>query len=126
MRENSDPRAKNFKYDTYNKYMEMMNDSEVFDDPAPKLGYCYLKPRNYLSVACLESGLNAEDVKGAIDTLLEIKDERVKALTVRLRKDRTIRSVGNKAFTSLGKRMRSTSPPRQRKPLPSFSEVVGR
>ena len=53
------------------------------------------------------------------------KTARVEALTERVRKDRTVRQVGSKAFSTLGKRMRSASPPRGRATLPWFREIMG-
>ena len=53
------------------------------------------------------------------------KTARVEALTMSVRKDPTVRRVGSKIFSTLGKRMRSASPPGGRAPLPSFGEIVG-
>ena len=51
--------------------------------------------------------------------ILSVKIAQVEALTLRVRKDRTVRRVGSKVFTTLGKKLRSESS------LPSsFSEVI--
>jgi len=140
-----DRQAPNYKYDLSRKFMNIFHDAALFDPPVGQEGYVYTKPWRYLGVACLESGLDLNGVKNALskmqagmESLLRseligvhayanpvlVKAARVEALTLRIRKDRTIRSIGAKAFTTLGKRLRSTSPPRRRAPLPSFSEVM--
>ncbi|KAK0513949.1 hypothetical protein JMJ35_003671 [Cladonia borealis] len=83
------------------------------------------KPISGQAAACVECGLDEESVKMAVLKVIAKKTARAKALTERVRKDRTVRQVGSKVFSTLGKRMRSASPPRGRAPLPSSGEIVG-
>lgn len=132
------------KHDTYLSYLAMIQKAGIFGPPIASAGYRYNKPRNYLAAAMVELGYDVKAVDKAIATLLAskfshifsgeaiidsnkllAKTMQVKALTERVRIDRTIRKIGEKAFSTIGKRMRSASPPRKRAPIPSFSEVMG-
>ena len=68
------PASSDPKWTTYNKFRDMIDDAEIFDPPLIHQGWTYTKPYQYLAVACLESGLNVEDVKKAVATMLAGKE----------------------------------------------------
>ena len=113
------------KWLKYARYRRIILNADLFTEPTLDQGWYYTKPYEYLAAACVDGGLDEESVNKAVLKALAEKSARVEALTMKVRKDPTVRRVSSKIFSTLGKRMRSASPPQGRASLPSFSEIIG-
>ncbi|KAL9583856.1 MAG: hypothetical protein Q9212_002474 [Teloschistes hypoglaucus] len=83
------PEISNQSWQTYERFHRMILKSDIFADPTGNSGWAYDKPVGYLAAAFIESQFNHENVVEALETLLTEKNKRVKALTMRIYRDRT-------------------------------------
>ncbi|KAL9027603.1 MAG: hypothetical protein Q9196_003893 [Gyalolechia fulgens] len=86
---------------------------------------CWQKQNLYLAAALTESGRSIEDIRAGIAMLADYKENRVQSLRALIADDGKVRDTARLAFSTLGKRLRSSSP-RKRGPIPSFGGIAVR
>lgn len=109
------------KWNKYKAYGDEITQPPIFDASTPSQGWHFNKPSFYLAAAFVECNLSPDAVSEAIKVILTEKNVRVRALTLRVRMDHSVRLAGSRVFESLGKKMRPLS---SRGPIPNFAEVL--
>ena len=112
--------AKRSKLQAFRGINERLRSADLLDPPTVQQGYPSAKFYHYLAAAYAENDLDRKAVDAAIATMTAYKKAQVRALTERIRHDRTVRNTARAAFSTLGKRLRSPSP-RKRGAIPRFS-----
>ncbi|KAL8685117.1 MAG: hypothetical protein Q9218_007969, partial [Villophora microphyllina] len=67
--EHPPPGCEKGNYNEYSQIMHIVHNAGIFDHESQK-GWADMKPRDYLAVACLESGFDLEEVRSAMGMLL--------------------------------------------------------
>ena len=111
------PKRSSLKRQHQAECLQMIRAANTFDPPTTEQGWEYMKPQEYLAAAFVDSGLNIEDSRDAIATMVADQAKRVEPPKEKVHHVATVRTGGSRILSTLGKSMRSAWPSGKRQPI---------